>query len=1278
LSARFCYQESEVIYFAFLKVWEINKKAMLYRILCCLFLGLSTISYAQSPLTPVWEKLENKDNEGARKLLNKLINKKEFCTDATIALMTLNVVENRDKENLSLFSTAVDAMENPSPYVFAMWNTGGVQDGFDLSEKSQEAFFNGLIANPKMNYSVKNSVEYYMGIAEQMRLNYPKSLELWRNIRDLRKWQLTGPFDNSNGGGFDKRYAPQNQPKSDAQFKSMTEADIGWYMPKYANDQPYIATNNLFEEDQAVIYAQTFVDNSEARKIILAAGETGSLKVWVNDKLVITQKENLRTDMDLQTVSLNLPKGVSRILVQLGFTYKTNYPNFIVRLMDEKLKPLEGYTSSSEYQGYNSSESIGEVTEIPHFAEAFFQKKIKEEPKSLINYVLLGQTYYRSNKFNKAIDIQEEAQKMYPDNLFLEFYLMQCYSAIADRTRLVESIEKFRELDSDSYFFAIYDYNEAINNDNLPEAKQQLDKLKAFDGENSMTYLDYQIDYLGRMKEYVKLVDVVNKGYELYPDNGKFVELKSRVEKTFKGDKNAGVEVVLKHLKDHYNVALESSLIQEYQEMGNQEAAEELIFKRVEDYPYEREFVANAANFAFKLQDYDRALKLVNHILNNMPYYGKYWEEKGYILKALDRKQEAIFAFEKAISFSPNKFDAREIVRELKGQKPLDNFFKREDTYETIEKSLVAASPLDENYEYIFNEANQVVFEEGANVLYSRVAIKIINEAGIENWKEANIDRTSSQRLNILKAEVVKKGMKKIKAEQNGGKIVFPSLEIGDAIFIEYKIETYTGGKLRKEFWTDWSFNDYYPTKESTFRLIVPKDFKFYTEYRNFNLEPKKETKDDYDIYTWSVENPKKLEFENYMPSLSEVGQLVFISTVKDWQEIADWYQDLSLTQAEEGYNLDNIYEEIFAEEKATTEMEKAELIYKYISENIHYSSLPFRQNGYIPQKPMTTISTQLGDCKDLSVLYHTLARKAGLNTNLVLVNTRLNGENNMPLPTTDFDHCIIKINLSDEVIFQELTDSKLPFGYLPQTVKNAQGLVIPNTKEEQFGEELITIPARKSVKNTIQRKTTIKVGEEEMQLSSDVLVTGIGASDYRYYFTGLTNDELKERINSVTGSYFTNSVVVNDFAFENLGNQSNTLRLTTDFKLEGAIISIGGFRAISPAFFEGFMDKETFAEEDRAYDFLQWEYDQNDVYETEMTYELPEGMKWTEVPSDLSHEMSFFNYNLTVEKLSDTKMKIKRTVENKREKLSADDYKAFRKLVKKILKEEDFYLVFK
>ena len=80
--------------------------------------------------------------------------------------------------------------------------------------------------------------------------------------------------------------------------------------------------------------------------------------------------------------------------------------------------------------------------------------------------------------------------------------------------------------------------------------------------------------------------------------------------------------------------------------------------------------------------------------------------------------------------------------------------------------------------------------------------------------------------------------------------------------------------------------------------------------------------------------------------------------SLNSWKDIANWYSDLVKKVAVSDKVTDKAFLEIFPNgNNGLSQYETAEKIYNYIEKNVKYSSVDFRQSGYIPQKPSKTLS---------------------------------------------------------------------------------------------------------------------------------------------------------------------------------------------------------------------------------------------------------------------------------------------------------------------------------
>ncbi|NOU19492.1 MAG: DUF3857 domain-containing protein [Bacteroidales bacterium] len=1248
------------------------KKLILFSLL------LLSLNIQASIIDDIYKALETGDRKQARTLIDQAILKPESKVDAQFILMLLNIIDNK-KDIYKVMEKAYPSLSDPSPYLYSLWFTDALTGGYGKKETGRLETIKKMLLGPKASGSIQAAAKYVIGAHYLFSNNFEEAQKVWSEVGSIKEWQMTGPFDNTSGSGFNKKYPPIDQPQPDASFISATNSKIGWFRSAAFQKDPWTAIGNHVVAGQAIVYAQTFLNSPMDMDVTLSLGGSGSLKLWINDNMVIENEDEFVTELDIYNSKVKLKKGNNRILIQLGYTQNTAYPNYILRVVDSKYQPIKGLTYSSIYKPYPKAKEEVTNPKIEHFAESFFKKKIAEQPNNIINYILLSKAYFRRSDVNKAIDVLNKALKIYPNNILTNYELILNYNKIDNRTELLKQIERLRKIDPNLYFFAVYDYNISYNKGNYVEAEEHLNKIKELSGAFNEDYIQCQMKVLAAKKDYQKLISVLRDALNSYPENQYFTTVGYYLIKEQSKSTDDAAKFLEAYLAKNFNYEILELLVKEYENLGKKSKIEQLLIKQYQFFPEETKSTNNLTSFYYKNEKFKKGLEIVEKALLNIPYSPSYWHDKAFFQEALGMKAEAIADLEKAINYNPNLFEAREKLREYQGKKPLVSYFKIEDAYKDIEKALADPLKSDDNYEYIFYNQSFVVFPEGASVEYSSSSIRMLNNSGIEKWKETSIPyNRSTDNLIIEKAEVVKKNGEKVTAEQNYNDLVFPSLEVGDAIYYEYRIERYTYGKLRKEFWNDFVFNDYVPTRKSMFKIFTPQDYKFEIKTNLIDTKPKTYSVDDYKCYEWSFADPKKCISESYMPTLSEVGMTLSISTVKDWKTISHWYSDLVMPIAKEDYNVNEIYNKIFENKIELSNFEKAKAIYEFICTNIRYSSVDFRQSSFVPLKPMVTVSTQLGDCKDLSTLFFTLARKAGIKTNLVLVNTRDKGEEAIKLPSINFNHCIVKIDIDGKTLFQELTDNYLPFGYVPTKLQNSQALIIPNSETDTVGNSLIHIPNTSIDKSKYKREINVKIEDDQLKATTKLTAFGNLAESYRYDYSGLTNDEIKEKIVKRISNEYSGAPKLNSYNIENLDNRNETVTISSDYTIENKIIELGGLKAIKPVFFEDIFTTNAFLEEKRTQPILYWKYEDCDYYETEVTLELPNGLNFMDLPANFKLDKSYIKYSLEIVKLAGNKVKLIRKVSVNNATLPASIYTDFKQTMKVILKAEDIYLAFK
>jgi tetratricopeptide (TPR) repeat protein len=1223
-----------------------------------------------------WKALEKNDRKTANLYLAKAMKNPATTTDAFLTYIFMQDFEGKADKVTDFIPKVYDKVSDPNPYVYAMWfNDAALGNYGKKTQQQQLQLLERILNDPKINGSLKASARYFKGSHYQASMDFAGAHKEWDQIGAVEpKWQLVGPFDNLSGSGFNKDFGPLQHPEPDSKFTAATNASISWFVPQNISNDGWVFPQPHFRHTNSVLYAQTFVNSPNDQKLLLTAGCYGAIKIWVNDKLIIQEPTELQTELDYFKKFVQLKKGYNRLLVQLSFN-EANYPNFIVRFTDNNYNPVSGLNYSTQLQSYQK-ETGADGENVRHFAEVYFENKIKQQPSNLVNYILLCKTYLRNKKTIEARNVLAEALKISPNNSLVREELLACYQKDNNRTLLMQEVERLKNTDANCMLVQQLNIQQSLDEEKYDEAAKKVDAYESSFGADEYSATK-RINILGNQNKMEDLLKLIRESYAKYPTNTAMVRLMFKVKNDIDKDPQAALKVYEEYLKSNYNDQIMQDLAAKYNEQGSPDKALATLETIRDAFSYDPDLHTDVARQFYQQQKYKEAVDNSRTALKIGPYVSAYWENLGLELKELQQDEEAIDCFKKAVYYDANKYTAREHIRELQKKPSLWKLFPETDVYELAKK---ATKTYDNDYYYLLNEKFTILYPEGASEEYNTIAIKILNKKGIDTWKESTISYNSnSQSLSIEKAEVIKKNGAKSPAEQNNNSVVFTNLEEGDVVLFKYKLQSYSTGRLAKEYWSDFLFKSFVPMEQSRFCFLVANNIKFDYKTLNFSLTPQVKNLEDYKMYTWETQRSDVYKSEPIMPNLSDVGEMLYISTVKTWDDIATWYSDISSQKPGDVYELNHLFDELFPNGTSKlNEEQRARTIYEYIVKNIRYSSVSFRQGAFVPQKTSITINTKLGDCKDLSSLFVALARKAGLDANLILVSTRDNGLYSMVFPSVEFNHCIAQIKLNGEKFFIELTDNDLPFKSLPDNLLGAAYLFIPNSDAKISGSKLDYIVAPNRTQSRITRKISVTVDGNNIVLNVDAKKTGALTSSLRSSYASLTNEKQKEEFEKSISNDYKNPVKLNSIVFTGLDKPEDSVTYKYQYTVQNEVVEVGSMHMIKIPFIDVIASMSSFSADDRKFPLEYWQYENTDDYNATVEITAPNNNQFTEIPANESFSFKGNTYNIQYIQSGKDKLKIIRTAHLQKDDVKAEDYKALKDFLNKIVKAESKYIVFK
>ncbi|MFT5819771.1 MAG: cytochrome c-type biogenesis protein CcmH/NrfG [Crocinitomix sp.] len=1223
---------------------------------------------AQNGLDNFWDLFKKNDYKAA---ISELENKTVSDPTNQEAWLMLTILYDNDLRSykaMQAFKSFYKLTDKKTEYLVAFWRTTAIYSSRIEQRKEREAFFAEILADPAVDGAIKSNIHGARGNWAYDIGDFEGHLSEIEQSGSLSKWQVVGEFENISASGFDKNYSPINQPTLSARFKNKQEADVHWFKSEIFRTGEWIRPAYHFDTDNAIIFAQSFVNSQVDQEVELRIGTSGSLKAWVNDCLVLSESEEYDNYADTYRTKIKLKKGNNRLLLQIGSS-EISSQNFMVRITDEKGNPLNNFTHSANYGDYPKvgGENLNRI-ELPQ--EVYFEEQVKNNPENLLYYILLSRIYLDNGKTNQAQRVLKKAEKLAPDNTLILVELLELYIDQGNETELGAATEKLKMIEPDNRLSLILEFNEAISNENYDEAEDLLEGLRVALGENG-SYLEKKIKLESARENNQKVLDIIEEGYTRYPNDETFVNYMYLIKKD--ADVKGAQKVLKKYLKKHYSSSIQRKYAWSWY---NRKMIEQFFTeykKLLEVKPYAIGLMIDLADYYYQLNRHQTALNYLDDAIELAPFVGNLYSKKGEILMDMENESEALEHFKKAIIYDPTDFDARQRIRDIEGVENPFDYFVEKDYYEIYKNAPSAEDYPEDNSVIVTREKQVVIHEKGAVEERHFSVIKVFDKAGVDFWKEYSIQRSGSQKLIIEKAEVLKADGTKNVAETSGNYCVFTNLEPGDGIFLSYKFQNYYQGNLAEHYWGKQYFDYFIPSKNIEFSILYDeKEVPVKFSVANGEINKEEKNVDGKTVIIYSSKDNESIKSEGFMPPLVDIGRTLHYSSMPDWSFVSEWYSDLAATKAKVDFEVKESVKTLFPDgTDGLTEREMISDIYGYIVNEIRYSSISFRQSGLVPQKASDVITTKIGDCKDVSTLFVAMCEEVGIDAGLVLVNTRNKGQHAMELPSIEFNHCIAKVNLEGEEKFVELTTDLYPFSTVSSSLEGSFILEIDPTNKDIQPRFL---PRSKSLPNAIYRTTEVQLTENKMIVKKDNVKTGASGGGMRSSYRDDGEEARKKSMQEAITGDFANIKLDNVEFDETLENNSDSVAYKYDYTVSNPYTKIGSLQIVKVPITDNVEPIDFLSVDDRKYGVELWKYFSFSVAVENLSITMPEGKRLAEKPENVSLSNELIDYELSF-KVEAGVLKVYRKIHFKQSKIELADYQLFKDSMEKIITADNLQI---
>ncbi len=171
-------------------------------------------------------------------------------------------------------------------------------------------------------------------------------------------------------------------------------------------------------------------------------------------------------------------------------------------------------------------------------------------------------------------------------------------------------------------------------------------------------------------------------------------------------------------------------------------------------------------------------------------------------------------------------------------------------------------------------------------------------------------------------------------------------------------------------------------------------------------------------------------------------------TTFHSWQEVGDWWASLAKDRAAVTPEIQSKVQELL--QGKTTDEEKMQAIYNFVSLQVRYIGVAFGVGRYQPHSAEEVLENQYGDCKDKDTLLQAMLKAAGFDAWPALIGSAHKLHPELPSPE-QFDHVITVVPRGNSVIWLDSTPEITPWEMLIAPLRDKQALVMPTTGEPKL-----------------------------------------------------------------------------------------------------------------------------------------------------------------------------------------------------------------------------------
>lgn len=357
---------------------------------------------------------------------------------------------------------------------------------------------------------------------------------------------------------------------------------------------------------------------------------------------------------------------------------------------------------------------------------------------------------------------------------------------------------------------------------------------------------------------------------------------------------------------------------------------------------------------------------------------------------------------------------------------------------------------------------------------YSHFVVKALNPSGIQRISQIQIDFDPTYRTVMMHViRIFRNGkwynkllnaqhhliQRERELEQNlylgDLTLVYLLDDVQEGDIVEYSYSLIGSHPLFSSHYTDKIYLQRdVPVEKITHRLLAHPDLSFAIKPVNTTITPQiKNLSPSVQEWSWEAMETPPYPYESDRPSWANLPAHIEVSQYRGWDEVVQKLYPLYVLPHHLPEYVSSEMQALVNEWKGSTQDpgERALLALRFVQDKIRYLGIEEGMRGMRPTNPRLTFQRRFGDCKDKTLLLHTLLQLMDIPSKPLLVCTNTGKRLPDILPSaTAFDHIALQLQIGEAIYWVETTltlqGGKLQTNYFPDY---AWGLLLSGDSKE-------------------------------------------------------------------------------------------------------------------------------------------------------------------------------------------------------------------------------------